>query len=348
MSQNDIDVIVYWVDSGDAKWRQKRDSYCQNKDCGDLTDNTKNSDSADNRYRDWDNLKYLFRGIEQYAPWVRKVFFVSDGQIPTWLRTDHDKLVIVDHKDYMPEKYLPTFSANPIELNFHRIEGLSERFLVVNDDFFFTSPTTAGDFFVDGKPVDIMMEYPVMCSGYNPVFSSIITNDHNLVGKHFARKEYKKRLRGKILSPKYGAYFIYNLLMYLIPFPKYFGLLTPHFTRPYLKSSMEKVWELEEQKLDETCMHKFRDRDDVNIYVFRNYNILSGNFVPGNIHKMGHAFYIKDVEDGARESAAAIKSRKYKLVCLNDDCKPEAFEECKALINEAFETILPDKCSYEK
>lgn len=348
MNANDIDIVLYWVDGNDKAWQQKRNSYRGESVDRELTDNTVNTDTASNRYRDWDNLKYLFRGIEEYAPFVRKVFFVSDGQVPEWLNTDNEKIVMVDHKDYIPEKYLPTFSSHPIELNFHRIPGLSEHFLVVNDDFFFTSPCVASDFFVDGKPVDIMMEYPVMCSGYNPVFSNIIANCHNLVGKHFTRPEYKKRLKGKMLSPKYGSYFFYNLMMFIIPFPKYFGILTPHFTRPYLKSSFEKVWELEEAKLDETCTHKFRDRDDVNVYVFRNYNILSGNFVPGNIHKMGCAFYVKDVNDGGDSAANAIKSHKFKLICLNDDCKAEAFEECRRRINAAFEEILPNKCSFEK
>ena len=121
----DIDIIVYWVDGNDPKWQQKRSEYKLDS----------SSDAGKNRYRDMGTLKYLFRGIEKFAPWVRKVFFVTDGQIPTWLNKASDKLQIVDHKDYIPAKYLPVFSSHPIELNFHRIEGLSDKFVVMNDDF---------------------------------------------------------------------------------------------------------------------------------------------------------------------------------------------------------------------
>ena len=29
------------------------------------------------RYRDWQNLKYWFRAVEKYAPWVRKIHFCN-------------------------------------------------------------------------------------------------------------------------------------------------------------------------------------------------------------------------------------------------------------------------------
>lgn len=67
-------------------------------------------------------LKYWFRGVEKYAPWVHKIYFVTCGQKPDWLNENHDKLVLVNHEDYIPHEYLPTFSSHTIELNFHRIK----------------------------------------------------------------------------------------------------------------------------------------------------------------------------------------------------------------------------------
>lgn len=338
---NDIDVVIYWVDGNDPKWLSKKQAAL-----GIDTQNQTATDSSQNRYRDWDNLKYIFRGIECFAPWVRKVFFVTDEQIPSWMNLENDQLVVVNHKDYMPAEYLPCFSANPIELNFHRLPGISERFIVFNDDFFITDFVGAENFFKNGKPVDILMEYPVMCGGNNPIFSSMLTNGFNLIGKYFDRKQYKKELRGKILSLSYGAYFFYNLLIYMLPFPRFFGLLTPHFARPYLKSSYEELWKLEHEKLDSTCRNHFRDRDDVNIYIFRNYNLLKGNFIPANIHKIGRAFFIKNADD-AKNTADKIQNRKYKLVCINDECDSEGFEECRNIINSSLDKILPSKCKFE-
>uniref|UniRef100_A0A7S3VHJ2 Stealth protein CR2 conserved region 2 domain-containing protein n=1 Tax=Dunaliella tertiolecta TaxID=3047 RepID=A0A7S3VHJ2_DUNTE len=56
------------------------------------------------------------------------------------------KISFVDHTDFIPAEYLPTFSAPAIEANLHRIPGLSENFIYQNDDFF-ACPLTAADVF---------------------------------------------------------------------------------------------------------------------------------------------------------------------------------------------------------
>lgn len=336
MKKNEIiDFVIYWVDGNDAQWQAKRNTYKL----------TSSQDGTSSRYRDWDNLKYLFRGIERFAPWVHKVYFISDDQVPKWLRLEHPKLVLVNHKDYIPEKYLPTFSSHPIELNIHRIEGLSERFVIFNDDFFLTDEVGPEDFFVNGLPKDILMEYPVMCGGNAGIFSNILVNNFNLIGKYFKRKEYKKVLLSKILSPRYGMYFFYNLMLYFVPYPHFFGALTPHFARPYLKNSFKEVWEKEEKYLDMVCQHKFRDPQDVNIYIFRLWSLFKGCFVPGNILKMGKAFFIREDDPGVY---AAIEQSKYKMICLNDDCDDRVFERVKPKIKSSFEKLLPQKSSFER
>ena len=124
----DIDFVIPWVDGSDLEWRKSKNKYSGKID--------EPVDITDARYRDWDILKYWFRGVEKYAPWVHKIYFVTCGQKPDWLNENHDKLVLVNHEDYIPHEYLPTFSANPIELNFHRIKNLSEHFVYFNDDTF--------------------------------------------------------------------------------------------------------------------------------------------------------------------------------------------------------------------
>jgi hypothetical protein len=59
--------------------------------------------------------------VEKYAPWVNRVFFITCGQCPPWLNRNHPKLRLVDHKDFIPLEYLPTFNSMTIELNLHRI-----------------------------------------------------------------------------------------------------------------------------------------------------------------------------------------------------------------------------------
>ena len=122
-----IDFVIIWVDGNDKEWRAEKDKY------DDKPISTSNSEV---RFRDWDNLQYWFRGVEKYAPWVRKIHFITWGHLPTWLNTEHPKLHIVRHEDYIPNEYLPVFNSNVLEIYMHKIEGLSEEFVYFNDDIF--------------------------------------------------------------------------------------------------------------------------------------------------------------------------------------------------------------------
>ena len=103
-----IDFVVIWVDGNDPQWRQEKNRFSPDEAKFNINDV---------RYRDWDILHYWFRAVEKYAPWVRKVHFVTCGHVPQWLNLEHPKLHFVKHSDYIDAEFLPTFSANPIELN---------------------------------------------------------------------------------------------------------------------------------------------------------------------------------------------------------------------------------------
>lgn len=125
-SYPEIDVVLTYVDTTDKEWQEEFKKY--------------SSIDADNhcRYRSFDNVQYIFRGIEKFMPWVRQIYFVvqSPSQIPDWLDCNNPKLKIVYHQDYIPPELLPTFNSSVIEMFLHRIKGLSEHFLYFNDDMF--------------------------------------------------------------------------------------------------------------------------------------------------------------------------------------------------------------------
>ena len=126
----EIDFVVTWVDMNDPKWKADFSKYSKKG-----IDNTTN-EFSEARFRDHGFLKYWFRGIEKFAPWVRKIHFVTSGQKPEWLNVDHPKLSLVNHSDYIPEKFLPVFNSCLIEIYMHKIPDLTEHFVYFNDDFF--------------------------------------------------------------------------------------------------------------------------------------------------------------------------------------------------------------------
>ena len=75
------------------------------------------------------------------------------GHVPKWLNTAHEKIQIVKHEDFMAPAYLPTFNINSIELNLHRIKGLSEHFVFFNDDMFLIDFVRPEDFSKTDFPV---------------------------------------------------------------------------------------------------------------------------------------------------------------------------------------------------
>lgn len=108
------------------------------------------------------------------------------------------------------------------------------------------------DFFRNGKPCDMLCEYPLGFSGKTYVFSHTMVNNMNLMGKYFKRKQIKKDLKKKMLSPKYGKYAIYNWIMYMLPFPNLIGVLSHHLPMANLKIHLSRFWEKEPEILNET------------------------------------------------------------------------------------------------
>lgn len=140
-------MVYLWVNGNDPEWQAKRNAVIGKTETGSAV-------NCEGRYADNDELKYSLRAIEMYAPWIRRIFIVTDNQVPCWLDTTNPKIQIVDHKEILPAKCLPTFNATVIEHFLYRIPGLAEHFLFANDDMFINRQVAPSDFFTaDGLPI---------------------------------------------------------------------------------------------------------------------------------------------------------------------------------------------------
>lgn len=136
-----IDVVYTWVDGSDPLWANLRNEWAK-KTLGIHWDATKVT-----RFRDRNELKYSLRSIEKFAPFVRHIYIVTCGQKPSWIK-DHPKITIVSHQAiYKWKEHLPVFNSMSIECNLHRIPGLAERFIYMNDDVFLGRKATPFSFF---------------------------------------------------------------------------------------------------------------------------------------------------------------------------------------------------------
>lgn len=141
-----IDVVYTWVDGGDPEFLRMVQRYAS-------SDRSVEA-AGPRRYRDSGELRFSLRSLETYAPWAGRVFLVTNGQAPQWLRRDHPRLQLVRHDDIFPDaSHLPTFNSAAIEANLHRIPGISSQFLYPNDDFFFGRPVPRDHYLTaEGRP----------------------------------------------------------------------------------------------------------------------------------------------------------------------------------------------------
>ncbi len=335
-----IDFVISWVDGNDPVWLEEKRKYQPAVSAA-------QNDSRSSRYRDWDNLRYWFRSVEKYAPWVRKIHLVTWGHVPAWLNLEYPKLHHVRHSDYIPDKYLPVFSSHPIELNLHRIPDLADHFVYFNDDFFLTAPVSPEDFFVKGLPCDSLEESPVVFLGdyaSSGVMNSVNSNDLMFASRHFDRIKNRKEHRSSWYNLRDPHSAVKNLILRSFNDHHFFGLNIHHLPQAYIKKTFEDVWEIEPELMDSTCSHRFRNAGDVSQCVFKFYQLLTGQFYPYNKRKAGVKYTVNhDLE----RICHAIESHYYKFICINDS--PEVdFDLAKKKINSAFESVLPEKGNFEK
>ena len=333
----DIDIVIPWVDSSDPVWRADKDRCAREEGRMDLCDDT------EKRYRDWDTVRFTLRSIDRYMPWVRKVFFVTYGHLPEWLNKDAEKLVVVNHKDFIPEEYLPTFSSHAIELNMHRIKGLSEQFIYFNDDLMALTPLTPDQFFVDGLPRDYAILNVINTANRGSV-QDVALSDMEIINDNFNSAEVMKRDRSKWMSSRYGKE-LYRT-MTLQRWPYFTGFLSKHQCNPFLKSTFEEVWSKEFDVLDRTCRHKFRTRRDVNQWLMRYWQLASGKFIP--VKPYGTHIEICDGDN--RKVKEILNTPSYLTAAFNDNvtAEGEAADRIRAEVTSYFEEAYPEKSSFEK
>lgn len=337
--KSNIDCVIVWVDGSDREWIKEKNKY--NKSVSNLSE-----DDEIERYRDFDVLQYLFRGIDMFMPWIRNIYFVTCGQIPQWLNTDNERLKLVNHKDYIPDQYLPTFSSHPIELNLHRIEGLSENFIYFQDDMFVLKDTKEEDFFKNGLPCDSAVFNAIAMEKSEKEFRFLMPiNNMEIINKHFKKSQCVKKNWSKYFNFKYGKDMLRTIC--LSPWIHFTGFYNYHLPYSLSKSTLKTLWEKEPEVMDNTCSHRFRNSNDVNIWLACYWQYASGKFSPRN-PKIGYLTGISDNYDENKNVYNHIKKQKSKLIVINDNVKKADVDSIKRNLKEAFEEILPEKCSFEK
>ena len=313
MENKGIDLVYLWVDGNDPVWQAKRNATIGKPE-------EKSAVNCEGRYADNDELRYSLRSVELYAPWIRKIFIVTDNQVPRWLDTSDPRIRIVDHKEIMPSESLPCFNSSVIEHFICRIPDLSERYLYANDDMYINRHVTPETFFAsDGLPV--------------------IRLNRRWLRKYYLL--FNERIRKKPLSN-------YNIIVRnaadLVEkrFGVYIGGKAHHNIDSYLKSDCLHVEEMFRKELQPTFSNHVREANDIQRSLYH-YVALA--------EKRGHLRYVSQ-KDSLRlhiqNRRHYDKLSKYNpmLFCMNDS--EYAQESDRRFASEFLQKRFPEKSRFER
>lgn len=333
-----IDIVLPWVDGSDAEWASQKALWQEKL----LADNKANSNV---RYESWDNLHYWFRAVEKNLPWFNRIFLLTYGHIPSFLKSGNSRLRIVRHEEYIPQQYLPAFKSRTIELNVHRIKDLSENFILFNDDLFPLQYIEESYYFKNNKVCDEAIEGHIVPVDIGDVTANAkYTQINNLlvINRNFKKREVQKKNFWKWFYPGYGEFLKRNIVMHY--WYDFAGFRDPHMASAMKKKTLRQLWNKEYAIMSETCGKRFRSHTDITQFLIRYWQICEGDFYPRRT--LGKSFVVNI--NNYKSIAKDIANRKYQMVSLNENCTEKEFEMIKSEINSVLNTLFPEKSSFEK
>ncbi|MBW7920746.1 MAG: stealth conserved region 3 domain-containing protein, partial [Rubellimicrobium sp.] len=255
-----------------------------------------------------------------HARFVRNIYVVTSGQVPSWLNVEHPQVTVVSHRELYPDAaVLPTFNSSSIETVLHRIEGLSEHFLYFNDDMMLGAPVTRHDFF------SLRMQPKYFPAGQKVFLPDIdATSEEYIVADVNAMQLFQHEL-----------YPFGNDIMQHAPYPA---------TRSALRD-----YESTYAALYEKCRrNRFRSLDDIRpiAFLIGNCGRTTGAAVEG---KISHAYVALWRPDLKARLDKLLKQRDMKTICLNDvGIPPDARNDVADTVRRFLEAYYPLKSPYER
>ena len=152
-----IDVLIKYIDLSDPNL--KREGIKQIK-----------------KDRDNQELKYSVRSILKYIPWIRKIFILMPNEKVRFFKPPEeikDKIVYVQDKDLIG---FDSASSPVFQFNLWQMKkfGLSENFILMDDDYFIGKPLKKSNFFYEEK---------------GQIYPALITNDYYELSKNKLKKD---------------------------------------------------------------------------------------------------------------------------------------------------------------
>ncbi|MBY6539292.1 stealth conserved region 3 domain-containing protein [Rhodococcus sp. BP-349] len=309
----DIDLIFSWVDGTDVEWQAERAAMLREVVVGE-------GDDHEARFRQIDELKYALRSVHLYAPWIRRIFVVTDSPKPGWL-DDHPDVTFVRSEEFFTDtSVLPTYNSQAVECQLHHIDGLAEHFLYSNDDMFFGRPVGPQMFFSPGG-ISMFVEAGTRIG--------LGSNDEQRSGFENAA-----RVNRRLLHDRFGR------------------ITTRHLEHAPVPLRRSVMFELEKEFPDEfaaTAASRFRASSNISVTnsLYHYYALLTGRAV---VQTQASVKYVDTtMRSGLRDMDRLLAKRSMDFFCLNDGSFPEIdADERAAAVTTFLSTYFPVPAPWEQ
>jgi hypothetical protein len=308
LGQEPIDAVYLWVDGDDPELWAALEGWRQGPLNGDST--------GRRRFRDNGELRHSLRSLEQHASWIRNVFIVHAGAPPAWLDTTHPGVCPVRHEEIFPDlAVLPIFNSYAIELNLHRIPGLSRRFLYLNDDLFLVRDTPPTWFLPpDGPPRFFFEPNPI------PLHGDSRTANDKACAATYQLQPWKGPRHSPAIAPSRTGW---RRLLDWAPRPN----MTAHVPQLY---DREVICELEARfpvEFQATRGHRFRAPDDLALRILYAYTGLDRGLLQAVCLDWNSSDFLfvglTDDPERTRKALAHLEQNPPRFLCANDDVVSE-------------------------
>jgi hypothetical protein len=327
LNTSDIDLVYTWVDASDPSFRAELGDWKKRYEA-ERGRPSEVEGVAAHRFRDLDNLRHSLRSVERYMPWVRRIYLVTNGQVPRWLR-ENPRIELISHAQIAePGTALPLFNAHPIEWQMPLIPGLSDRFIYFNDDFFVTRPTARDYFFgANGLSKIFLGTMQLSLLASNPeLWSRMYVHNAALLDRRFGARDWVTCSHGPAIFDKATI------------------------------SELRSMWH---EEIVQSARHRFREANDFHfptVYVNavreldeakepqQRRETIVMPVSETRVVSIGHRLC------DWRADLDTVMESPPRFLCLNDDMPEDetAYLECEAAHMRVLTTLFPEPSSFEK
>ena len=316
-----IDVVYLWKDDSDESWiSRERSDLDSIEDAFFVNQKQYYSEHAKLVL---DDLRYSTRSLEKYFKDLGHIYIVTDGQRPHWLLRGCEGVTIIDTTDiFDDESYLPSYNSQAMESYLYNIEGLSDEFIYLNDDFYLNSSMQASDFFLPNGNPRVRLGRGLSPKGEPTNCEDADTSAHKNSNETLDTR-FKNEIRLTVMHRPYS--------------------LTKSLMKECLKRFPEEFHQTRKSRFRSITMYALHNC----LIPYACYYEGRAELIPPSILEKDMYVWTNDLKENERHARELIK-RRHEGFCIQEDRAVDLSPASVKQFHEMMETLYPEKSRFEK